>query len=98
MPRPLQHSKPKPVPTDALLPEDYAYIGRMMTDAFRHALSRRYPAMKDKEADRFVLLARIKQLEDAIREHRNCIHGPDYDYENDETYRPEAELYRVLGD
>jgi hypothetical protein len=43
-----------------------------------------------------LLAAAVRQALDAIVKHRNCIHGPDYDYEKDECYEPEAKLYRVI--
>jgi hypothetical protein len=49
------------------------------------------------EEDKVVLLAEDNlRLRAAIEAHRECIHGADYNYDEDESYRPEAELYRAL--
>jgi hypothetical protein len=42
------------------------------------------------------LVTERDRLRDAIIEHRECIQGADYDYDADETYKPEADLYRAL--
>lgn len=38
----------------------------------------------------------LHQAYDAIVTHQKAIHGPDHDYEEDESLQPEAKLYRVL--
>lgn len=59
----------------------------MLTRAVRHAIASTEAA----------LLSRIDELDQAIRAHRDAIHGPTYDYEADPAYEPEAQLYRAIA-
>lgn len=53
-----------------------------------------YTTADQRESD--PLYVALAAARDAIKKHREAIHGPDYDYASDETYQPEAALYSVL--
>lgn len=54
----------------------------------------RVPAPLFLEVER--LRAALAQVKQAIEDHQVDILGPEYDYENDPAYLPEAKLYRIL--